>query len=92
MSCFDMLFCYLEYILFNGFGGFDEKLEFTYNKNSDDEDDGDSDSDSDSDTDSIISENNAQLVDGYNSEDYIDDYYIRPQNGNMITRRNIAFC
>jgi len=64
MSCFDMLFCYFEYILFNGFDGFDEKLEFTYNKNSDDEHDGDSD------TDSIISENNTLVLDGYNSEDY----------------------
>jgi len=54
MSCFDMLFCYFEYILFNGFDGFDEKLEFTYNKNSDEE--GNSEDDGDSDTDSIISE------------------------------------
>ena len=86
MSCFDMLFCYLEYILFNGFDGFDEKLEFTYDKNSDDE--------CDSDSESAISENKAS-VDGYNSEDfedYIDDYYINPNSSKMITRRNIAFC
>lgn len=90
MSCFDMLFCYFEYILFNGFDGFDEKLEFTYNKNSDEE--GNSEDEGDSDIDSIISENNTLVLDGYNSEDYVDDYYIRPQTGNMITRRNIAFC
>ena len=48
MTCFDFLFQYMEYILFNGFDGFEEQREFNYDKCSDNEDESDSDkSDSD---------------------------------------------
>jgi len=43
MTCLDFLFQYMEYILFNGFDGFEEQREFSYDKYSDNEDESDSD-------------------------------------------------
>ena len=83
MTCLDFLFQYMEYILFNGFDGFDEDREFTYDKCSDNEDESDSDE-------SNSDESNSD--ESIMSDDVSDDSYIGPQNNYKITRRNVAFC
>lgn len=79
MTCFDFLFQYMEYILFNGFDGFEEQREFNYDKCSDNEDESDSDK-SDSDK-----------SDSDESDDVSDSIYIGPKNNYKLTRRNVAF-